>query len=136
MLSVQTAHGIFRAYTTIAFGVQGPLTFGYGLGGGGATDSYFEDSGVVVVFEDRNISNDKYFFKFEGHSTTVSSFILSDSTISTAVQAVRVSAGPDIDVLDLSGVSFVGLSALLEVRPHRVPDWPLRPDAGLVPEGL
>jgi hypothetical protein len=113
----QTAHGIFRAYTTIAFGVQGPLTFGYGQGGGGAIDSYFEDSGVVVVFEDRNISDDKYFFKLEGHSTTITSFILSDSTISTAVQAVIVSAGPDIDVLDLSGISFVGLK-----RPIIFPD--------------
>ena len=113
----QTAHGIFREYTTIAFGCQGPLTFGYGQGGGGARDSYFEDSGAVVVFEDRDVADDKYFFKWEGHSTTVTSFILADSTISTAVQAVQVSAGSDIDVLDLSGVQFIGLK-----RPITFPD--------------
>ena len=101
------AHGIFREYAPTAFGVQGPLTFG---GEGSQTTSYFEDTGVVIVFEDRDISNDKYYFNIAGLSTTTNYFKLSDSTITTAGPFVNCGMGStSIDYLEFDAVSFVGL---------------------------
>lgn len=108
--AANAAHGIFRAYTTIAFGVQGPLTFGRA---DVATDSYFLDSGVVIVFEGRDVGNDKYFFNVIGHSTAVNYFKLSDTTISTAGPYVSCSFGANIDTFELDGVSFVALKNVL-----------------------
>lgn len=103
----QTAHGVLRAYTTIAFGVQAPLTFGDDTT---ATTCYFEDSGVVVVYEDRNIADDKYYFNIEGHASATNSFVLTSSTITTAGPGVSVDAsGGNINTLTLDTVSFVGL---------------------------
>ena len=61
----QTAHGVFRELAPIAFGIQSAITFG---DSGSATNSYFSDSGVSVIFEDRDIANDKYYFNIEGNS--------------------------------------------------------------------
>jgi len=103
----QQAHGILRAYTTIAYGVQGPLTFG---DSGTSTASWFEDTGVVVVFEDRNISDDKYFFNVEGHVTPTNSFILTSSTIATAGPGVTMDfSGGNINTLTFTNVVFSAL---------------------------
>ena len=106
-IAANAGHGIFREYTKIAFGVQGSLTFG---GEGSETISYFEDTGVVIAFENRDISNDKYFFNTSGLSTTTNYFSLTDSTITTAGPFVRCGFGSTaIDYLEFDGVSFVGL---------------------------
>jgi len=105
--SNQTAHGIFRAYTTIAFGCQGPLTFG---DDGVATTSYFEDSGAVVVFEDRNVSDGKYYFDVVGHASATNVFVLTGSTIATAGPSVSMDfSGGDIDTLTFDGCVFSAL---------------------------
>jgi len=102
----QEAHGIFREFTPVSFGCQGPLTFGEPNGG---HDAYFEDSGAVVVFEDRNISDDKYYFAVKGDSTAVNWFGLSNATITTAGPKVRVEFGEKLNNLSLSTVSFTDL---------------------------
>lgn len=107
----QAAHGILRAYTTIAFGVQGPLTFGDDTT---ATNSYFEDSGVVVVFEDRNISDGKYYFNVEGHASATNSFVLTGSTITTAGPTVKMDfSGGDINTLTFDGMVFAALGGVI-----------------------
>ena len=116
----KAAHGLFRAYTTIAFGCQGPLTFGRPFGG---NDAYFEDSGVVVVFEDRNIGDDKYYLEVRADSTANNWFGLSNSTITTAGPKVRIEFGEDLDDLTLSAVSFVDLGNTITFptdAPHSV----------------
>lgn len=56
-----TAYGICRELGTDLFGLQGPLRFR-----GGTGVSWFEDTGVTVVFEDRNFAADKYFLRVDG----------------------------------------------------------------------
>lgn len=105
------AHGIIREYTAGIYGVQGPITFG---DSGTATDSYFEDAGVVIAYEDRDIADDKYYFAVEGNSGATNSFSLSDSTISTAGPFVtcNFNAG-EVDTLDLDTVVFSNLGGLI-----------------------
>jgi hypothetical protein len=102
--SADAAHGILREYTTIAFGCQGPLTFG---DSGAATTSYFEESGSVLVFEDRNISNDKYYLNVEGNSGSTNLFILTGCTVTSAGPHVGIDmSGGNIDTLTLDGCVF------------------------------
>lgn len=103
------AHGIIREYTAGIYGVQGPLTFGDSTT---ATDCYFEDSNVVIAYEDRDIDDDKYYFNVEGHASATNSFVLSNSTITTAGPYVTCdfSAG-NVDTLTLDTVVFSGLGA-------------------------
>ena len=118
------AHGIIRAYTAGIYGVQGPLTFG---DSGAATDSYFEDSGVVVAFEDRDIDNDKYYLNVEGNSGATNYFVLRNSTIVTAGPYVSMNfAGGNINTLTLEGITFSALgngitfSTLADASGHSV----------------
>jgi len=107
----QAAHGVLRALASIAFGVQGPLTFG---DHGAATDSVFEDSGIVLVFEDRNIADDKYYLAVEGNSGATNIFDLRNSTITTAGPFVELDfLSGDVDELTLIGVSFVQLGGAI-----------------------
>lgn len=104
----QTAHGVFRALASIAFGVQAPLTFG---DSGNATACYFEDTGKVVVFENRNIANGKYYFNVEGHATPVNLFILTSCTLTTAGPNVSVDmSSANIDTLTLTACQFIALA--------------------------
>lgn len=101
------AHGLIRELATGVYGLQGPLTFG---DSGVATDSYFEDSGVVLAFENRNIGNDKYYMRVEGNSGANNSFSLNSSTIFTAKPFVTCSfSGGNVDSLSLNGNSFLDL---------------------------
>lgn len=93
--AADAAHGIWREYTTIAFGVQGPVTFGRD---DVATDSWFDDSAIVIVFEDRNIGNDKYYLNQRGHVSADNYFILTNSTVTSAGPHVGMDfTGGDID---------------------------------------
>lgn len=101
------AHGIFREYAPTAFGVQGPLTFG------GYSDSYFNDSGVVIVYEDRYVADGKYYFNISGLSTAVNEFRLSDSTVTTAGSNCYSDISSEIDYLEFDSVSFVSLGSTM-----------------------
>ena len=76
------AHGVIRALSSGVYGIQGPLTFG----GQGEGDSWFDDTDTTLIFEDRNIGDDKYIFKVVGSQIpgSISRFSLSGSLITTA----------------------------------------------------
>lgn len=103
----QDGHGIFREFQPVAYGCQGPLTFG---DAGTATNSYFEDSGAVVVFENWNIGDDKYYLNVEGNTGSTNSFVLTDVSIQSAGPGVTCDfAAGFVNTLTLTGVSFVSL---------------------------
>jgi hypothetical protein len=100
------AHGIIRTLSTGLYSCQGPLNFGVAA----ATDCFFEDTGRVISFEDRNISDDKYYIKVIGDAGATNLFSLSGCTITTAGPLVQMNfEGGNIDTLLLDGNSFAGL---------------------------
>lgn len=106
------AHGIIRALSTGLYGVQGPLNFGDVAG---TSTSWFDDDSVTVVFEDRNISDDKYFINLGGNTTGETHFILNNVSISTAGPDVRVAlSGTNIDELSITNSQFNNLGGVVE----------------------
>jgi len=104
----QTAHGIIREYTPGSYGVQGTLKFGTTSTG----DSWFDDSGVSITYEDRLVSDDKFRFMVLGNVAggEETNFYLANATITTARPAVEVDmSSTGINILNLDGVNFVGL---------------------------
>lgn len=101
------AYGIIREYTTGLYGLQGPLTFG----GAATGTTWFEDGDVVLVFENRNISDDKYYLKVMGPSVSGSTtFILTNSTITTAGPNVTCNfSDAGIGTLTITGCNFAQL---------------------------
>jgi hypothetical protein len=101
-------HGVFREYTPGSYGAQSTIKFGTTSTG----DSWFDDSGFSVTFEDRLISDDKFKIVALGNVTggEETNLYLSDGTISTARPAVEVDmSSTGINVLDIDGVNFVNL---------------------------
>jgi len=97
------AHGIIREYSTGLYGVQGPLTFGAATG-----TSWFDDAGTIA-FENRNISDDKYFIAVVG-GTGETHFILRNASITTAGPRVRCDFNSNnIDELNISDNTFANL---------------------------
>lgn len=104
----QTAHGIIREYAPGSYGSQGTLKFG----STGTGDSWFDDAGISLTYEDRLVSDDKFRFMVLGNVTggEETNFYLADSTISTARPAIEVDmSSTGINILNLDGVSFVNL---------------------------
>jgi hypothetical protein len=103
----QKAHGIIREYTAGIYGCQGPLNFG---DANLASGIVFYDEGVVLVYEDRDVLDDKYYLSIAGNATVLSKFQLYNSTISTAGPKVRFTANSgNLDTLVFDGVVFSGL---------------------------
>ena len=103
----QAGHGVVRELQPIAFGVQAPITFG---DTGAATNSYFFDEGLSVVFENWDIGNDKYFFNVEGNSGATNSFELRNCTIASAGPFVSVDcSGGFINTLTFESCVFSAL---------------------------
>lgn len=103
----QKAHGIIRELGTGVYGCQGPLNFG---NVGAAQESWFEDAGKVVSFENRNISNNRYYINVEGNSGTTNSFVLRNTTVSSAGPWVGMTFNSgNINTLELSGMTFSNL---------------------------
>jgi len=101
------AYGIIRAVSAGVYGVQGPLTFGDTAG---ASDVYFDDDGSTVIFENRFIADDKYFFAVEGASGQTNVWNMSNGTIKSAgPQVLTTFNGGDIDTLTIDNVAFDSL---------------------------
>ena len=106
------AHGIIRSLSTGVYGVQGPLNFG---DTGGTATSWFDDDSVTVVFEDRNISDDKYFIDLGGNTTGETHFNLNNVSFSTAGPAVRVAlSGTSVDEMSITNTQFSNLRGVIE----------------------
>jgi hypothetical protein len=98
------AHGLIREYSTNLYGCQGPLTFGAATG-----TSWFDDAGVTLAFENRNIGDDKYFINIIGGSGETH-FFLTDSAIVTAGPLVECDfSSNNINTLNITGCSFTNL---------------------------
>jgi len=65
------AYGICRKLGAGLYGLQGPITFGDNSGTGAST---LTDTNTTVVFEDRSLGTDKYWFKVVGNSTGSTTF--------------------------------------------------------------
>lgn len=101
------AHGIIRELATGLYSCQGPLNFGDATT---ATESWFDDSGRVLSFENRNISNDKYYIRVRGHTSATNFFRLNNTTITTAGPFVRCDFnGGNVDTLTITNNTFTGL---------------------------
>lgn len=104
----QKGHGIIRELSTDTYGVQGPLTFG-SLSPGNAR---FSDAGIILVYEDREIDDDKYYFNIEGSGSPSDEtyFTLTNSTIKSAGPYVKCDfSSGGIDSLVLTSVGFNAL---------------------------
>jgi hypothetical protein len=101
-------HGIIRELGTGLYGCQGPLNFGSSAS---ALDSWFDDEGRVLSFENRNIGNDKYYIRVRGNSGSTNFFRLNACTITTAGPFVRCDFdGGNIDDFILTNNNFNLLS--------------------------
>jgi len=101
------AYGIIRELSSGLYGVQGPLQFGDSAE---TADVYFEDDGAVVVFEAREIGNDKYRIDVEGASAYTNNFVLENSTVKSAGPYVTCNfAGGNVNTLTLTSVLFQDL---------------------------
>lgn len=101
------AHGIIRELSTGLYSAQGPLNFGSSTIG---EDSWFEDAGRVLTFENRNIANDKYYINVEGNASFSNHFLLSDTTVTTAGPWVGMTFNSgNLDELKLTNMNFTGL---------------------------
>ncbi len=101
-------HGILREYTPGSYGAQGTLKFGTTATG----DSWFDDSGFSLTFEDRLVADDKYKVVALGNVTggEETHLYLADGTIASARPGVEIDmSSTGIDTLDLDGVNFVNL---------------------------
>ena len=104
----QAGHGVFRETSPISFGIQSPITFGDTANG--TQNTVFQDSGVTIVYEDRDIADDKYYFAVEGNASVTNSFELTGSTIAAAGPHVLIRANTNnIDTLTFDGITFSAL---------------------------
>jgi hypothetical protein len=95
------AHGLIREYSTNFYGLQGPLTFGSATG-----TVWFDDQDATLIFENRNIANDKYYIKVVG-GTGSTNFFLRNSTITTAGPYVTCDfSSGNINQLEIRSVNF------------------------------
>lgn len=112
-----TAYGICRELGAGLFGLQGPLTFGESAA---TAAHWFQDTNVVVAFEDRGIVTTRYFFNLAANATDVGHFqlgLISGSTGGSDGCSIIVPAGvggsmdfsdADFDFVGLYGSNFTG----------------------------
>lgn len=72
------AHGLVRQLAAGAFGCQGPLRFGNATG---SSDSWFDDTNTVLVFEDRSFRTDLYKIFITDNGTGTTTFILTNCSL-------------------------------------------------------
>ena len=102
--------GIIREYTANTYGCQGRLGIGY------TSATHFEQSGFVLIFEDRDVSDLAYGINFN-HSTTATPFttiIMKSGTIGSAGPGVEIEdSGTERLELTLEGMTFNNLKNAL-----------------------
>jgi hypothetical protein len=124
----QKAHGIIRQLGTGVFGVQGTLRFG----DQGTDSSWFEETNVTIVFEDRGFKEDRYKIVITDNGVGTTTFKLGRkigsgsealgangvSMVSPPGVGAYFDSGTDTDVTDvfIYGSSFVGFSEGLVLR--------------------
>jgi hypothetical protein len=98
--------GIIRTYTADTFGCQGRLGIGF------TSATWFEQDGFVLVFEDRDVSDNAFGLQFN-HATVATPFteiILKNGSISSAGPGVEIEdAGTERLELTIESVAFNNL---------------------------
>jgi len=101
------ARGVIRELGTGLFGIQAPIRIGSASAG---TDTYFKDSNVSILFENRFASSSRYYLVLLGDTTTYrTEFVLGDK-IGTGTSAtgqngctITAAAGMGMEVEAISG---------------------------------
>lgn len=102
----QKAFGILRRLSAGVYGCQGPLSFG----SDGAAAAYFEDTGAVLVFEERGTGNDKYLLKVIGNASYETHFVLNSCIVKSAGPGVECTFTDQyITTLTLNSCTFADL---------------------------
>lgn len=105
-------HGIIREYTAKTYGCQGPITIGTTSTG----DTWFEDSGFSLTFEDRDVGDDKFKIILLGNVTggEETHLYLSNGTIASARPGVELDfSSTGINTIDIDGMTFSALGGLI-----------------------
>ena len=93
------AHGLVRQLAAGAFGAQGPLRFGNATG---SSSSWFEDSNVSFIFEDRGFRTDLYKIFITDNGTGTTTFRLHGcALIAPSGVGAEFDADTDTDVTDV-----------------------------------
>jgi hypothetical protein len=125
----QQAHGIVRELGAGLYGVQGPIRFGNPTG---TSSSWFEDTNVSVVFEDRDFQTTKYKIVIVDNGTGTTTFKLGTKvgtgTTATGTDGCNLiapsgvgasfDAATDTDVTDvfIYGTTFDGFTQGISFR--------------------
>lgn len=106
-ISADKGFGVIREYSSGIYGCQGILKFGTTTATGNA---YFLDSDFALIFENRDVNNDKFKIFVYGNSTDTNDFRLSNGTIQSAGPGVELDlSSTQIDVIDIDGINFLDL---------------------------
>jgi hypothetical protein len=104
----QKAHGMIRELSTDTYGLQGPITFGWD--NGTIEDAWFSDANVVLVYEDRRVGDNRYYFNIVGSGEQTTDFTLTGSIIKSAGPGVQCDfSSSGIDSLVLTSDLFTNL---------------------------
>lgn len=103
-ITTLAGHGIVRELGAGAYGIQGKLRFGNATG---TDSSWFEDTSVSVVFEDRDLLNTRY------------GIFITDNGVGTTTFKLGTKVGTGTSALGTAGVSIVapaGIGAEFDSR--------------------
>lgn len=100
------AYGIIRELGAGSFGLQGPLTFGDAAGTGSID---FDDTGVSVLFENRNFGTNKYGLTVTGNATGTTSVVWTNNIFScpVGVGAFFTASSANINTLTIDTCTFL-----------------------------
>lgn len=98
------AYGIIREIGSSTYSIQGSLTFG----STGSTDTYFKDLSTILLFEDRDLLDDKYKITITGSSTSTTEFYL----------GTKAGTGDDADGLDGCSITVPATSSAEFICTH------------------
>jgi hypothetical protein len=112
-IAADKGFGVIRQYSSGIYGCQGILKFGTTNTAGNA---YFEDSNFTLIFEDRDVNDDKFKIFIFGNSTNTNSFVLTDGTIQSAGPGVELDWNSTwINVLTITNVNFIDLLRTIDL---------------------
>jgi len=106
-IAADKGFGLIREYTAGIYGAQGRFKFGTT---DVVSDAYFDDENFNLIFENRDVNDDKFAIFVFGNSTDTNDFRLRNGSISSAGPGVTIDmSSSDIDVLDIDNVIFKDL---------------------------
>jgi len=103
--SANKALGVIREYTTGIYGCQGTIQLGITT-----ASSYFEDSGFVIAWENRDVTDNAFRFYTAGYSSGTTLISFSNGTFASAGPGVLFDASAaNVATLTFDGCTFADL---------------------------